>query len=72
MTTDQQKPRHPASRRNGQRHPALRWVVHGLLSAAQAGVLVVVTSVGAIALRLYSLAYLVRLVTTGRRGTSLS
>jgi hypothetical protein len=39
MTTDQQKPRHPASRRNGQRHPALRWVVHGLLSAAQAGVL---------------------------------
>jgi len=40
--------------------PALRWIVRGVLSAAQAGVLVVVTSVGAIALRLYSLAYRVR------------
>jgi hypothetical protein len=60
MTTDQQKPRHLASRRNGQRRPALRWVAHGVLSAAQAGVLVVVTSLGAIALRLYSLAYRVR------------
>jgi hypothetical protein len=60
MTTDQQKPLHLVSRRNGQRAPALRWIVHGVLSAAQAGVLVVVTSVGAIALRLYSLAYRVR------------
>jgi hypothetical protein len=40
------------------------------ITAAQAGVLVVVISVGAIALRLYSLAYLVagrvRYATTGR------
>ena len=34
---------------------------------AQAGALVVITVIGAIALRLYSLAYLVRAGTPGRR-----
>jgi hypothetical protein len=52
MTTDHQKPLRQGPRRNGQRHPAVRWIVHGVLFAA----LVVVTSVGGIALRLYSLA----------------